>query len=94
MIDVRHVAKLANLPLTSEEEKKFEKQLASILDLVGKLQKVDTAGVLPTPQVTGQVNVFRDDEIESDRVLTQDEALSNAGRAKNGFFVAPKILDV
>lgn len=92
-MDVKHVAKLANLPLTTDEEKMFQKQLVSILDLVEKLKKVDTKNVSPTSQVTGQANVFREDIIEPERVLTQKEALSNAPQSHNGYFVVPRILD-
>ena len=41
-INVVHVAKLANLPLKKEEEKKFEKQLSEILNYFEKLKEVDT----------------------------------------------------
>lgn len=68
-IDVVKVAKLANLPLTSAEEKKFGKQLASILDYMEVLNKVDTSNVEPTSQVTGLKNVMREDETEPCEVI-------------------------
>lgn len=55
------MAKLARLGLTSEEIAKFQTQLSSILDYVGQLNEVDTDGVEPTAQVTGLVNVMRED---------------------------------
>lgn len=61
-MDVAHVAKLANLPLTTDEEKKFQPQLEQILDYVSQLQKIDTSNVIPTSQVTGKVNATRDDQ--------------------------------
>ncbi|MCL4389840.1 MAG: Asp-tRNA(Asn)/Glu-tRNA(Gln) amidotransferase subunit GatC [Patescibacteria group bacterium] len=90
-MDIKHVAKLANLPLTADEEKRFSAQLTAILNLVSQLQKVPTKNVVPTSQVTGQENVFRDDKIETERILTQDEALSNAKKTYNGYFVVPRI---
>ena len=36
--EVKHVAKLANLPLTSEEEEKYSGQLSKILDYVDQLE--------------------------------------------------------
>lgn len=89
--DVIHVAKLASLPLTDEELTLFLVQLSAILDFVAKLQKIDTKGVKETSQVTGLVNVFREDEIDNERLLTQDEALANARETHNGFFKVPKI---
>lgn len=78
------LAKLANLPDTSVD-------IDSVLELVSKLQSISTDDVLPTSQVTGQTNVFRDDVIETDRILMQEEALSNAKKTKNGYFIVPKI---
>ncbi len=60
---VKHIAKLARLELTESELEKFPKELTSILQYVDMLTEVDTANVPPTAQVTGQNNVFREDEI-------------------------------
>jgi len=100
-IDVKHIAKLANLPLKKGEKKKFEKQLSEILSYVEKLEEIDTENVETTSQVTGLENVTREDEAKSS--LTQNEALSNVplrqgfeGQAKsqhNGFIKVPAILD-
>ena len=62
-MDVKHVAGLANLPLTGEEETKYGQQLDQVLDYVNQLQKVDTAQVTETSQVTGTKNVSREDVV-------------------------------
>lgn len=90
-IDVSHVAKLANLPLSDAEKKKFEKQLSETLDYVKQLEEIDTKGVEPTSQVTGLENVTREDEVTPS--LSQEEALSNAKSTHNGFFKVPAILE-
>ncbi|KKQ28939.1 MAG: hypothetical protein A3H17_04155 [Candidatus Levybacteria bacterium RIFCSPLOWO2_12_FULL_37_14] len=89
-INVPHVAKLANLTLKPEEEKKFEKQLSDILTYVDKLKEVDTKNVETTSQVTGLENVMREDEPTPS--LTQDEALSNVKNQHNGLFKVKAIL--
>lgn len=91
-IDVAHVAKLAKLHLSPEEEKKFEIQLPQILDYVSQLQKVPTEDVEPTSQVTGLTNVFREDEIDVTRVLTQDQVLANAPAKHNGMVKVAAVL--
>lgn len=83
-IDVSHVAKLANLPLTPEEKEKFGKQLGDILSYIEKLNEVDTNGIKPTSQVTGLENVTREDTASPS--LSQDEALKNAKEKHSGFF--------
>lgn len=90
-IDVPHVAKLANLPLKPEEEKKFEKQLSEILNYVEKLKKVDTKNVETTSQATGLENVTREDEAKPS--LTQEEALLNAKSQHNGFIKVKAVLE-
>lgn len=90
-IDVPHIAKLANLPLKPEEEKKFEKQLSEILTYVEKLKEVNTENVEATSQVTGLENVTREDAAAPS--LSQDEALSNTKSQHNGFVKVPVILE-
>lgn len=90
-INVSHVAKLANLPLSDEEKKKFEKQLEETLAYVDQLKEVSTEKTPATSQVTGLENVLREDEIKPS--LTQEQTLKNAKKTHNGFFVVPAILD-
>ena len=90
-IDVAHVAKLANLPLSKEEEKKFESQLSSVLEYVSKLNEIDTKSIEPTSQVTGLENVTREDQPSPS--LSQEEALSNTKSKHNGLFKVKAILD-
>lgn len=83
-INVPHVAKLANLPLTDEENTQLESQLAATLAYVEQLNEVDTKNVEPTSQVTGLENVLREDIAQAS--LTQEQALSNAKTTHNGLF--------
>ena len=89
--DISHVAKLANLMLSPNEKKKFEKQLEETIEYIEGLNEVKTEGVKPTSQVTGLENVLREDEVKPS--LTQEEALSNAKSVHNGFFKVKGILD-
>lgn len=91
-IDVTKVAKLANLALTSEEEKEFDKQLNDIVGYIEKLNSLDTSSVEPTAQVTGLTNRLRNDDF-SDDTLSQDEALSGGKKTHNGLFVVDKLVD-
>ncbi|QQG43401.1 MAG: Asp-tRNA(Asn)/Glu-tRNA(Gln) amidotransferase subunit GatC [Candidatus Daviesbacteria bacterium] len=88
---VKHVAKLANLPLTSEEEEKYAEQLSKILEYVEQLNSVDTKDIEPTFNVSGQENVMRKDETEAS--LSQEEVLSNASKAENGMFVTKGVFE-
>lgn len=85
-IDVKHVAKLANLTISDKEQNKFEKQLSEVLDHVEKLKEIDTDKVAETSQVTGLENVTREDVADLQRTLSQNEALSNTSSKENGLF--------
>lgn len=90
-MDVKHVAKLANLPLSDAQLQQLEAGLSSVIDLVGHIQKLDTANIEPTSQVTGLENVTRPDVVDMSRVLSQEQALSNAKKTDHGYFVVPAI---
>ncbi|MFH1820440.1 MAG: Asp-tRNA(Asn)/Glu-tRNA(Gln) amidotransferase subunit GatC [Candidatus Nealsonbacteria bacterium] len=60
--EVQHIAKLARLGLSSQEEKKFQKELSSILDYVAKLKKANVTGVKPTSHPFSLSNIKRADE--------------------------------
>jgi aspartyl-tRNA(Asn)/glutamyl-tRNA(Gln) amidotransferase subunit C len=83
--DVKHVAKLANLPLSDDEIRLFDSQLSETLSHAKDLDELDTKNIKPTSQVTGKENELRQDEIKPG--LTQTQALQNA-KSHNGFFVS------
>ncbi|MEK7459049.1 MAG: Asp-tRNA(Asn)/Glu-tRNA(Gln) amidotransferase subunit GatC [Patescibacteria group bacterium] len=62
-INIKHLAKLARLSLTDDEEKMMAEQLPQILDYVGKLQEVDTSKIDAKAYLTDAVNVMRSDEV-------------------------------
>ena len=62
-MNIKHVAKLANLPLTHHEEEKYSEQLSKILEYIEQLNQVDTSDVEPTFNVSGQENVISEDKI-------------------------------
>lgn len=89
---VAHIATLANIPVTDEETEKLADGFTTTLRVVDKLSEVNTANVEPTHQVTGLENIFREDEIDSDRMFTQEEAVMNAKRTYNGYIVVDQII--
>ncbi len=62
--DVLKLVRLARLELSEAEIEEYQSELSQILDYVKQLQQVDTAGLQPTNQVTGLINIMREDEIK------------------------------
>lgn len=61
--EIEDIATLARLQLSDEEKTMYAEQLSAILDYVKMLDEVDTSMVEETCQVTGLMNVIRDDEV-------------------------------
>lgn len=59
--DVLKLARLARLELSTTEVDEYIAELNEILEYVEQLQSVETEGLKPTNQVTGLVNVMRED---------------------------------
>ena len=91
--DVAKIGVLANLPVGEDEKKLFAGQFSATIDVIGELNEIDTSGITPTSQVNPLENVTRPDEIDTDRVLTQAEALSGAKNVHQGFFVVKQVLE-
>jgi len=84
MIDlatVAHLADLARMKISPEEVERFQKELGSILDYVGALQKVDTTGLSREGSVGILRNVWREDisGTDGDREAILDEAPKREG---------------
>lgn len=89
-INVKHIAKLANLTITDSEEKVLETQLEATVEHVQSLTEIDTSTITGTNEVTNLSNVTREDVVELS--LSQEQALQNAKRVYNGFFIVPAVL--
>jgi len=90
-IDVKYVAHLARLSLSSEEEQKLAAQLGDILGYIEKLKEADVSGVEPTAHAFPLVNVTRPDETRPS--MPNEDALGNAPAKANGLFIVPKIVE-
>jgi aspartyl-tRNA(Asn)/glutamyl-tRNA(Gln) amidotransferase subunit C len=89
--EVEHVADLAKLGLTEEEVEMYREQLSAILEYAAILQRLDTEAIPPTATVLPLRNVMRADEPSAS--LSQEEALSNAPSAAEGYFRVKAILE-
>jgi|SRR3989344_6212184 len=91
--DIIHIAKLSKLSIDKKDLAYLTKQFSETIDEVNKLNKVNTKNTKETSNITSLKNVFRDDVIENDRILNQEECLSNAKNAYNGYFMVEAIFN-
>jgi aspartyl-tRNA(Asn)/glutamyl-tRNA(Gln) amidotransferase subunit C len=80
---------LARLGLEPGDEEFYAEQLSGILAHIDRLQQLDTEAIPPTAQVVEVKNQLREDVPRPG--LTQEDAMSNAPAAVNGFFRVPSI---
>ena len=62
--EVERIAELARIGLTEKEKGKFSEELSAVLEYVEQLKEVDTSKVEPVSQITGSVNILREDVAE------------------------------
>lgn len=88
---VRHVARLARLRLSADEETRLQADMSAMLGYVDKLNELDTSQVPPTAQVGEPGTPTRDDVVTN--CAAPDEMLANAPERQGGFFKVPKIIE-
>lgn len=102
--EILHLGKLSNLQLRDDEVEKYDKQLSETLDYVKNLEELDTSNTEPSHSVVDLKNEGFEDPtslvpssvggaVVNDRLLSQDDAMKNAKKKKNGYFIVGKILD-
>ncbi len=82
--DIKHIAKLSNVPVSAKEEESLADAFTKTIEYIDVLNELDTNNVEPTFQVTGLKNVFQSPN--SRTTLKKEEALKNAtNRIKDKF---------
>ena len=90
-LNVRHLARLARLALTAEEEEVFEGQLCRVLEHIEFLKRLDVADVEPTAHPHAVFNVIREDAPQAG--LATEAAMALAPRSANQLFIVPKVVE-
>jgi aspartyl-tRNA(Asn)/glutamyl-tRNA(Gln) amidotransferase subunit C len=88
--EVHHVACLARLEFSNEQEERLTQHMNSILAYMDKLNELDTIGLAPMSHATGLQNVFREDAVGDS--LERNRALANAPANDGINFIVPKII--
>jgi aspartyl-tRNA(Asn)/glutamyl-tRNA(Gln) amidotransferase subunit C len=91
--DVQIIAKLARLEFKESEVDAYTTDLNNVLGYIDQLKEVDVTGVAPLENVneTVELNDFRKDEFIA--TTSRDEALKNAPKAADGYFLVPKVIE-
>ena len=82
--EIAHVAMLARLGLSDDEQRRIGAELDLILEHISALQRADISDVPETAQVGNLVNVWREDVPEPS--LSQEQALAAAPDTDGRYF--------
>ncbi len=88
---ISRLEKLAQLALTKEEKQRLQKELGDILDMVDKLNELDTKEVDPLIYILEEGNVWREDKVQGQ--IARPEAFKNAPDSDGEHFKVPKVID-
>jgi aspartyl-tRNA(Asn)/glutamyl-tRNA(Gln) amidotransferase subunit C len=89
--EVRRIAGLAHLALSTEETERMTRELGSILAYVRQLEAIDVTGIPPTAHVQIERLPLRPDEVHGG--LPHDLALAGAPRTSQDGFAVPAFVD-
>jgi aspartyl-tRNA(Asn)/glutamyl-tRNA(Gln) amidotransferase subunit C len=89
--EIKHLANLSNLNFTNEEIEDFEKDFVDILKFVEQIKDVDTPNDLEYD--LKDFEELREDVVNTERSLSQEEVLINAPSKKQGSFAVPLMME-
>ena len=88
---LQKVASLARLDLPEDQLEEFRSQISQILEYVDQLGAIDTSDIESNDFIHSQRNILRTDEIHQS--LSNEQALANSGRTRDGCFRVPQVVD-
>ena len=88
--EVHRLAKLARIGVSDEQAEHLAMELGQIVGFVQQLQAVDISKTLPTDQVTGLVDVWREDVVKPS--MDRELLLKNAPAQKDGYIVVKRVI--
>ena len=88
---IRRLARLAHIALEPNESGEVADRMNRILDLVGQIQAVDTAGIEPMSHALDVVQRLRPDQAtEPDR---REDYQAVAPAVEGGLYLVPKVIE-
>lgn len=89
---VQHIADLSRIELTEAEKEKYAEELSAVLGFIEQLSTVSTDNIIPTSQVTGLVNIAREDKTEECDEEVRKQIFSAAPLAEGEYFKVKAVL--
>ena len=88
---IEYIAALAKLELTDRERQQAAGDMEKMLEYIGILGELDTAGAEPAFHIFPVKNVFREDTVTNGDGI--EGTMRNAPSEENHMFVVPRTVD-
>ncbi len=89
--EVRHIAHLARLRLTADEESRYRTQLSAILEYAARLRSIDTSSIPPTASVLPLNAPLRQDIAQTSGAAP--DLIAGAPETAEGMFRIPPVFE-
>jgi len=90
--EVEHIAELARIKLTKKEKEELSEELSDILGCIEQLQEVDTNDIEPVSQVTGLINVLKEDVVENCDEDNKKKIIESFPEEKDGYIKVRQVM--
>ena len=88
---VAKVSNLARIKINNDQLSTISNELESVIEWIDSLNEVNTDGVEPIANVSGQKLPLREDKVTDGGY--SEKILNNAPEKEGGFFVVPKVVE-
>ena len=88
---VRTICYLARLEIEQSKSEKIQKDLETIIDLIGSLQTIDTSDIEPLYSPLEMTAFMHDDIEKSDN--KKEKFLENAAASNEDYFLVPRVVE-
>ena len=88
---VRTICYLARLEIDENKSEKIQKDLETIIDLIGSLQTIDTSDIEPLYSPLEMTAFMHDDIEKSDN--KKEKFLANAAASNEDYFLVPRVVE-
>ena len=90
-MDVKKVAALARLEVADQDVPTYERELASIFEMIQKIQEIDTSNIEPMSHPKDIELRLRPDQVTEPDQRAELQQIAPA--TENGLYLVPKVLD-
>ena len=89
--EVEKIAQLARLDIDDNEAEEVAHRISDILELINKMQAVDTTSIEPLSHPLDAVQRLRPDEVTETN--QRDQLQTIAPKSEDGLYLVPKVIE-